>query len=165
MKRGFCVWLTGLSRDLGFSKADRETQMRRIVFVAGLLSRNGVSIIVAAESPYRTHREEARAALEDFMEVFLDCPLEVCQERDRAGLYRGALSGEAKSVAGVDSPYEAPREAEIVIRTDQFGPEDAQARVLRTLEISGRIPAANDEEFTDDESELIRKRLSDLGYM
>ncbi|MBW2085251.1 MAG: adenylyl-sulfate kinase, partial [Deltaproteobacteria bacterium] len=93
-----------LSKGLGFSREDRDTNIRRIGFVAHLLARNGVAVIVAAISPYQSVRDEVRAEIGNFIEVFLDCPLEICVERDPKGLYRKALAGEIKHFTGIDDP-------------------------------------------------------------
>src|SRR5689334_25152039 len=99
---------THLSKGLGFSKEDRDTNIRRIGFVCELLSRNGVIAIAAAISPYRAVREEVRARIENFIEVFVDCPLEVLATRDVKGLYRKAMAGEIGQFTGVSDPYEPP---------------------------------------------------------
>src|SRR5919106_1297288 len=103
-----------LSKGLGFSKEDRDTNIRRIAFVAHLLQRNGVFVITAAISPYRSVREEARSMAKDFVEVFADAPLEVCEERDVKGLYQKARAGEIKGFTGIDDPYEPPVGPEVV---------------------------------------------------
>src|SRR5918992_5783502 len=97
-----------LSKGLGFSKEDRDINIRRIAFVAHLLQRNGVFVITAAISPYEALRNEARVMIKDFVEVFADAPLEVCEERDVKGLYAKARAGEIKGFTGIDDPYEAP---------------------------------------------------------
>ena len=102
-----------LSKGLGFSKEDRDTNIRRIAFVAHLLQRNGVFVITAAISPYQSVREEARTMIKDFVEVYADAPLEVCEERDTKGLYAKARAGEIKGFTGIDDPYEPPEGAEV----------------------------------------------------
>lgn len=110
---------THLSKGLGFSKADRDTNIRRIGFVARLLSRNGVVAIVAAISPYRETRDEVRRAHEaTFVEVFVACPLEELVRRDKTGLYARARRGEIQNFTGVSDPYESPLSPEVSIRTD-----------------------------------------------
>src|ERR687888_531980 len=110
---------THLSKGLGFSKEDRDENIRRIGFVCNLLSRHGVFAIAAAISPYREVRDEVRlAAGGKFLEVFVDCPLEECARRDVKGLYAKALAGEIKNFTGVSDPYEAPESPEITIHTD-----------------------------------------------
>ena len=122
-----------LSKGLGFSKEDRDTNIRRIAFVAHLLQRNGVFVITAAISPYEAVRQEARAMAKDFVEVFADAPLEVCEERDVKGLYAKARAGEIKGFTGIDDPYEAPTDAEIVLATDKLTPEESAQQVIDKL--------------------------------
>lgn len=156
---------TTLSKGLGFSRADRETNIRRIAFVASLLVRNGVAVVAAAISPYQSIRQEARERIGEFLEVFLDCPLEVCIERDPKGLYEKALAGEIKNFTGVDDPFEVPERPEVILRTHEEAPEESLARLLRTLEILGRIPAGPSEGYSEKEAEIIQKHLTDLGYI
>ena len=128
-----------LSKGLGFSKEDRDTNIRRIAFVAHLLQRNGAFVITAAISPYRAIRDEARAMIKDFVEVYADAPIEVCEERDVKGLYAKARAGEIKGFTGVDDPYEAPEHPEVLLR-----PEDVEAavdRVWTALVERGIVPA------------------------
>ena len=122
-----------LSKGLGFSKEDRDTNIRRIAFVAHLLQRNGVFVITAAISPYAAVREEARAMIKDFVEVFADAPLEVCEERDVKGLYAKARAGEIKGFTGIDDPYEPPSGAEVVCATDKQTPEESAQQVIDKL--------------------------------
>ncbi|MBW2623751.1 MAG: adenylyl-sulfate kinase [Deltaproteobacteria bacterium] len=155
-----------LSSELSYSKKDRETHLGRISFVTRLLVQNGVAVLVAAAiSPFQTVRDEARAEIGDFVEVYLDCPLEVCRERDPKGLYRQALSGEIQYLPGINVLYEIPKKPELIIQTHLQGPEDSLAQIVRALEILGKIPSLPGEEFTGEESEVIRKRLTDLGYL
>ncbi len=122
-----------LSKGLGFSKEDRDTNIRRIAFVAHLLQRNGVFVITAAISPYRSVREEARVMIKDFIEVFADAPLEVCEERDVKGLYQKARAGEIKGFTGIDDPYEPPVGPEVVCSTDRETPEESAQKVVDKL--------------------------------
>jgi adenylyl-sulfate kinase len=123
-----------MSQGLGFSKADRDTNIRRIAFVSKLLTRNNVATLVAAISPYREAREEARKEIGNFVEVYVKCPLETCMARDDKGLYKRALEGTISNFTGVSDPYEEPLEPEIVLYTDQETPEQCAARVLRRLQ-------------------------------
>ena len=152
-----------LSKGLGFSREDRNTNIRRIGFVAHLLARNGVAVIVAAISPYQSARDEVRAEIGDFVEVFLDCPLEICVERDPKGLYRKALAGEIKHFTGIDDPYEVPENPEVVVRTHEESPEDGLARIIRTLENLGRIPTFSGEDYLEAKAQVIKKRQTELG--
>ncbi|MEA2505429.1 MAG: adenylylsulfate kinase [Actinomycetota bacterium] len=122
-----------LSKGLGFSKEDRDTNIRRIAFVAHLLQRNGVFVISAAISPYRAIRDEARAMSKDFVEVFADAPIEVCESRDVKGLYAKARAGEIKGFTGVDDPYEAPIAPEVVCQTQTENVELSAKKVIDKL--------------------------------
>src|SRR5436190_16583134 len=132
-----------LSKGLGFSKEDRDTNIRRIAFVADLLSRNGVPVITAAISPYRELRDEARALMGDrFIEVFVKASVEVCAERDVKGLYEKAFKGEIKEFTGVSDPYEEPEHAEITVETEHQEPEESAAQIIAYLEQRALIPLA-----------------------
>jgi len=130
---------THLCRGLGFSKEDRDENIRRIGFVCELLSRNGVIAIVAAISPYRHAREEVRARIENFVEVYVECPLDVLAERDVKGLYKRALAGEIPRFTGVSDPYEPPLQPEVLVNSSREQPEESAARIWATLEHSGLI--------------------------
>ena len=133
---------TNLSKGLGFSKEDRDTNIRRIGFVANLLARNGCCAITAAISPYSSVRDECRAMCEaTFVEIFVDAPLEVVEERDTKGLYAKARSGEIKNFTGVSDPYEAPENAEIVVKTGEESIEESANRILGWLQEKGLIGA------------------------
>ena len=132
-----------LSKGLGFSKEDRDTNIRRIAFVADLLSRNGVPVITAAISPYREIRDEARELMGDrFIEVFVKASVEVCAERDVKGLYEKAFTGEIKEFTGVSDPYEPPLNAELTLDTEHDSAEEDAEKVLALLEERQLIPAA-----------------------
>jgi len=132
-----------LSKGLGFSKEDRDTNIRRIAFVADLLSRNGTPVITAAISPYRAIRDEAREMMGDrFIEVHIEASVDVCAERDVKGLYAKAFSGEIKEFTGVSDPYEAPENPEITLKTAEEEPEESAARLITWLEQRELIPAA-----------------------
>jgi adenylyl-sulfate kinase len=126
---------TNLSRELGFSRADRDTNIRRIGFVAELLSRNGVIAVVAAISPYRDTRDEVKSRIANFIEVFVDCPLEVLAARDAKGLYAKALAGEVVNFTGVSDPYEPPLEAAVVIRSDRETVDESLEKIWGVLEM------------------------------
>ena len=132
-----------LSKGLGFSKEDRDINIRRIAFVADLLSRNGTPVITAAISPYRSIRDEARELMGDrFIEVYIEASVDTCAERDVKGLYAKAFSGEIKEFTGVSDPYEAPENPEVVIKTEEHPPEESAAILLDYLEERDLIPAA-----------------------
>ncbi|HKD66219.1 MAG TPA: adenylyl-sulfate kinase [Candidatus Binataceae bacterium] len=130
---------THLSKDLGFSKADRDANIRRIGYVSKLLSRNGVIVITAAISPYRETRDEVRRQHERFVEVYVKCSLEKLFERDDKGLYAKALKGEIPSFTGVSDPYEEPLNPELVIESDREAAEVSLARLLSRLEQLGYV--------------------------
>src|SRR4030095_8009521 len=109
---------TNLSKGLGFSKEDRDTNIRRIGFVCNLLARNDVVAIAAAISPYRDVRDELRREMQNFIEVFVECPIDVLAERDVKGLYKKALAGEIKNFTGIDDPYEPPTNPEVTCYSD-----------------------------------------------
>src|ERR1043165_639979 len=125
---------TNLSKGLGFSKEDRDTNIRRIGFVCNLLTRNGVVAIAAAISPYREVRDELRRDIGSFVEVYVSCPISVLAERDVKGLYKKALAGEIKNFTGVDDPYESPTSPEVVVHSDLETPEESLAKILSRLE-------------------------------
>lgn len=110
---------TNLSQGLGFSREDRDTNIRRIGFVCELLSRNGVIAVVAAISPYRATREEVKLRIENFVEVYVECPVEVLATRDVKGLYKKAMAGEMVNFTGISDPYEPPENPDIVVRSDR----------------------------------------------
>ncbi len=124
---------THLSKGLGFSKEDRDANIRRIGYVASLLSRNGVIVITAAISPYIEIRDEVRGMHENFVEVYVKCPLEVVEKRDVKGLYKKARSGEIPQFTGVSDPYEEPLNPEIVVETDKESPEKSSDKILKWL--------------------------------
>lgn len=130
---------THLSKGLGFSKEDRDVNVRRIGFVCELLSRNGVIAIVAAISPYREVREEVRARIDNFVEVFVTCPIEVLAQRDVKGLYKKALAGEIPSFTGVSDPYEPPVNPEVTIDSSEQSVHDSVEIVWRKLQELGLI--------------------------
>lgn len=135
---------THLSRGLGFSREDRDINILRIGFVAGLLSRHGVGVVTAAISPYAATRDRVREMTTNFTEIFVDAPLEACIERDVKGLYARALAGDIPHFTGVSDPYEPPEQPELHLRTDQEPPEASARRVLDYLEERGWVPARDD---------------------
>jgi adenylylsulfate kinase len=124
---------THLSKGLGFSREDRDANVARIAFVAHLLARNGVTVLVAAISPFRHARDEARKVIGDFVEVYVAPPPEVCIARDVKGLYKKALAGEIKQFTGVSDPYEEPLAPELVIDTSEGTVETGVDRIVSKL--------------------------------
>ena len=156
---------THLCKGLGFSKEDRDENIRRIGFVCGLLTRHGAVAIAAAISPYRAIRDEVRASIGSFVEVYVKASVETCIARDVKGLYKKALAGELKGFTGVDDPYEPPLHPELVIETEKESPADSAVRILRKLEDLGYVEAPAEPAYTADEESRIRERLVRLGYL
>ncbi len=128
-----------LTRDLGFSREDRNENIRRVTFVAKLLTRNGVIVLTSFISPYRDIRAYARQEIGSFIEVYTKCPVEVCIQRDVKGMYQKALRGEIKEFTGVSDPYEEPLNPELVLETDKENLEESVAKVLAKLAELGYI--------------------------
>ncbi|HEY4035077.1 MAG TPA: adenylyl-sulfate kinase, partial [Ktedonobacteraceae bacterium] len=136
---------THLSKGLGFSKEDRDTNIKRIAFVSKLLTRNGVATISAAIAPYREAREWARQEIGNFVEVYVKCPLEVCRQRDVKGLYKLVDEGKIKNFTGVDDPYEEPENPEVIVETGKESIEESVQKIFAKLEEFGYLA----DEFTD----------------
>lgn len=130
---------TNLSKGLGFSKEDRDTNIRRIGFVCDLLTRNGVIAVAAAISPYKNIRAECRAMIKDFVEVYVKVSLETCIKRDVKGLYKKALAGEIKEFTGVSDPYEPPENPEVICETENETPLESAQKILNKLETLGYL--------------------------
>jgi adenylyl-sulfate kinase len=154
-----------LSKGLGFSKEDRDTNIRRIGYVANLLSRNDTVAITAAISPYRSVRQEIRRMTETFFEVYTECDLDELERRDVKGLYKKARAGEIKNFTGIDDPYEAPENAECVVNTHRETPEESLENILTALEDRGLIPPASRPDYTPEEAPMIHGRLKEKGYI
>jgi adenylylsulfate kinase len=164
LKRGMNVEMldgdvvrTNLSKGLGFSKEDRDTNIRRIGFVASLLARNNAVCIAAAISPYADIRREVRGLHENFVEVFTKCSLDTLTERDVKGLYKKALAGEIKGFTGVDDPYEEPEHAEVMVDTETESIDESCDRIIRYLETKGLMPAGGDDIDADEEARILDK--------
>jgi adenylylsulfate kinase len=130
-----------LSKGLGFSREDRDTNIRRIGYVARLLARNGVAVITAAISPYRAVRDEVRAQHARFLEVYVRCPLDELVRRDVKGLYAKALRGEISNFTGVSDPYEEPLHPDVVVDSSRDTVEEGLARILDALSQRGYLPS------------------------
>lgn len=124
----------GLSGDLGFSRRDRDENIKRATYIAKLLTRNNVIVLATFVSPYRERRRKAREEIGRFIEVYVRCPVEVCMERDTKGLYKRALAGEIKNFTGIDDPYEPPESPEVVIDTDKETMESCVGRILKKIQ-------------------------------
>ena len=157
---------TNLSKGLGFSKEDRDTNIKRIGFVCKLLARNGVAAIGAAISPYREVRDYVRQDIGDFVEVYVRCPLDVLIQRDIKGLYKKALAGEIANFTGVSDPYEEPLNPEVVVDSDKETVEESVAKVTARLVELGYLPLPEEEGvYSKEEEAMVEKRLSALGYL
>ena len=131
-----------LTKGLGYSKEDRDENIRRIGFVAKMLTRNGVFVVVSAISPYAAMRREVRNAIGDFVEAYVNAPLAVCESRDVKGLYKKARAGEIKGFTGIDDPYEAPLNPEVNCETHKETLEESVDKVIAKLEEMGYLPTA-----------------------
>jgi len=156
---------TNLSKGLGFSKEDRDTNIRRIGWVCHLLTRNDVVAISAAISPYKEIRDENRKLIGRFVEVYCKCDIDTLKDRDPKGLYEKALNGEIKNFTGVSDPYEAPDKPEVIVDTANEDIEVSLNRIIATLEQLNYIPAGDGRGYSEEEEETIKQRLKDLGYI
>lgn len=157
-----------LSKGLGFSKEDRDTNIRRIGYVAKLLSRNGACAITAAISPYREIRDEVRRSVAEkaaFVEAYCECSIEKLMERDVKGLYKKALAGEIANFTGVSDPYEPPLNPEVICHTGEESTDASLNRIMKTLEMMNLIPKDPSAEYSAEEEAEVAKRLKDLGYL
>ncbi len=153
---------THLSKGLGFSREDRDINIKRIGFVCGLLTRNGVVCISAAIAPYREARQWAREEIGNFVEVYVKCPIEVCRQRDVKGLYKLVDEGKIKGFTGVDDPYEEPENPELILETSKETIEESIGRILAKLEELGYLEP---EEMPEEEAKVVTDRLAALGYL
>lgn len=144
-----------LSKELGFDKESRNENIRRIGFVCHLLSKHGVAVIAAAVSPYRVVRDELRATIPNFIEVYVKALLQTCMSRDVKGLYKKALAGEIRNFTGVNDPYEPPIFPEIVIETDHEAPDVSASRILARLEELRLIRHPEEPKCAPEEAELL----------
>jgi len=135
----------GLSRDLGYSDADRQEHIRRVGELARLFVDAGLIVLVALISPFRAERSAVRALFEhgEFIEVFVNTPLSVCEQRDPKGLYRRARAGQVPLFTGIDSPYEAPQQPEVMLAANEIGIADCVARLVEFLQNRGNIPSTD----------------------
>lgn len=156
---------THLTSELGFSKEDRDRNIRRIGWVCTLLTRNGVPNLVAAISPYRAIRDEIREMIGQFIEIYVSCPLEVVKQRDVKGLYAKAEAGLIKGFTGVDDPYEEPEQAEIVIKTDQEEVTRSAERVIDYLLEHNHIPDKPSAKEREEDSRFIERKMREMGYL
>jgi adenylyl-sulfate kinase len=153
-----------LTRDLGFSKEDRDKNIERVTFVAKLLTRNGVAVLASFISPYRAVRAKVREEVGNFVEVYCYAPLETLIERDVKGLYEKALKGEIENFTGVSDPYEAPENPEVMIDSSTETIEESLAKILQKLEELGYVPPV-EEAYSAEEEAAVEARLAALGYL
>jgi adenylyl-sulfate kinase len=155
-----------LTRDLGFSKEDRDKNIERVTFVAKLLTRNGVAVLCSFISPYRAVRAQVKEEVGNFVEVYCYASLETLIERDVKGLYKKALAGEIENFTGVSDPYEAPENPDVLIDSGAEAIEESLGKILRKLEQLGYVPPAEDAEpYTAEEEAEVEARLAALGYL
>jgi adenylyl-sulfate kinase len=155
-----------LTRDLGFTKEDRDKNIERVTFVAKLLTRNGVAVLCSFISPYQAVRAKVKQEVGNFVEVYCYAPLEALIERDVKGLYKKALAGEIKNFTGVSDPYEPPTNPDVTIDSSSETVEESLAKILRRLEELGYIPPSEETEpYTAEEEAEIEARLEALGYL
>jgi adenylylsulfate kinase len=129
-----------LSPDLGFTKNDRETHARRVVYLSRLLAKNGIITLVSLIAPYRSFREYARKEISDYVEVYVKTPLETCIKRDPKGLYKKALKGEITDMTGIQDPYETPVNPELVIETEHLTVDQSAELIMARLKVLGYVP-------------------------
>src|SRR5260370_26041079 len=153
---------THLSKGLGFSREDRDTNIKRIGFVCGLLTRNGVVCISAAIAPYHEAREWARKEIGNFVEVYVKCPLEVCRQRDVKGLYKLVDESKIKNFTGVDDPYEEPEHPQLVIETHKETIEESVNRIFAKLEELGYLEPTV---VSGETSKMVVDHLATLGNL
>ena len=155
-----------LTRDLGFTKEDRDKNIERVTFVAKLLTRNGVAVLCSFISPYRAVRAKVKQEVGNFVEVYCYAPLEALIERDVKGLYKKALAGEIENFTGVSDPYEPPTNPDVTIDSSTETVEESLAKILRRLEELGYVPPSEETEpYTAEEEAEIEARLEALGYL
>jgi adenylyl-sulfate kinase len=156
-----------LTRDLGFTKEDRDRNIERVTFVAKLLTRNGVAVLCSFISPYRAVRAAVAEQVGAFVEIYCYAPLDVLIERDVKGLYKKALAGEIKHFTGISDPYEAPENPDVTIDSSIETIEESLGKILKKLEELGYIPPSpvEDAAYTADEEAEIEERLAALGYL
>lgn len=128
-----------LWRELGYSKQDRDENIRRAAYLAKLLTRNGVAVVASFISPYRGLRTHARREIKDFVEIYIKCPVEVCIQRDTKGMYKKALAGEIENFTGISDPYQEPLSAEVLIESDKESIEESVTKVMVKLNSLGYL--------------------------
>ena len=128
-----------LTKDLGFSAEDRDTNIERVAFVSSLLCKHGVIVLSTFISPYKKHRQLVKDTVDNFAEIYVNAPLEVCEARDVKGMYKKARAGEIKCFTGIDDPYEEPEAADLVLYTDKEKVDESVGRVMEFLKVKGFV--------------------------
>lgn len=154
-----------LTRDLGFSKEDRDKNIERVTFVAKLLTRNDVAVLCSFISPYIERRNRSREEIGSFVECYVECPLETLIERDVKGLYEKALAGEIESFTGVSDPYEPPPNPEITVNSATQTVEESLEAIVRRLEELGYLSPDGEGTYDDEDEKQVEDRLRALGYI
>lgn len=157
-----------LTKDLGFSKEDRDKNIARVSFVAKLLTRNNVIVLCSFISPYQAERDNARETIGSFIEVYVKASVEECTKRDPKGLYQKALAGEIENFTGVSDPYEEPENADLVCNTLVESEDESVDKVIKFLEDHDyieKVESSGDDVYSDEDQEKVQKRLEDLGYI
>jgi len=154
-----------LTRDLGFSKEDRDRNIERVTFVAKLLARNDVAVLCSFISPYIERRSKSREEIGSFVECYVECPLETLIERDVKGLYKKALAGEIESFSGVSDPYEPPPDPEITVNSATQTVEESLKTIVRRLEELGYLSPDGEGTYDDEDEKQVEDRLRALGYI
>jgi adenylyl-sulfate kinase len=154
-----------LTRDLGFSKEDRDKNIERVTFVAKLLTRNDVAVLCSFISPYIERRNRSREEIGSFVECYVECPLETLIERDVKGLYEKALAGEIESFTGVSDPYEPPPNPEITVNSATQTVEESLEAIVRRLEELGYLSPDGEGTYDDEDENQVEDRLRALGYI
>jgi len=154
-----------LTRDLGFSKEDRDKNIERVTFVAKLLTRNDVAVLCSFISPYIERRNRSREEIGSFVECYVECPLETLIERDVKGLYEKALAGEIENFTGVSDPYEPPPNPEITVNSATQTVEESLEAIVRRLEELGYVSPDGEGTYDDEDEKQVEDRLRALGYI
>jgi adenylyl-sulfate kinase len=155
---------TNLSKGLGFSKEDRDENIKRVGFVCNLLARNGVVAIAACISPYREVRDANRRLIGNFVEIYTKCDLQECIRRDPKGNYKKALAGEIKNYTGISDPYEEPQNPELVVETDKETAEESLQKIIDKLRELGYLKRESTD-VSPEEEKVIKEKLRSLGYL
>ena len=153
------------SRELGYSKEEVYRNIRRLCFECQMLTDNDVVAIAVTISPYKELRDECRDKINRYIEVFCDAPISVLKKRDTKGMYEKAEKGLIQDVAGISAPFEPPEKPEVFYQSDRESPEQGLSKIITTLDVLGLIEKQKRRVLTEEEEDMIRQRLKDLGYI